>query len=129
MTTVFFDRTCGRSIPQALKLLGLDVEGHGEHFAHDTPDDVWLREVGERGWIVITNDQRIRTRQNERQALIDYAAGCFAFGQGNRKKWDTVRILARVWDGILEIAATESRPFIYVIHGDARLVRLYPRDS
>ena len=56
MTTVFFDRTCGKKLPQAFQLLGVDVRGHADHFDHNTPDDAWLAEVAANNWVVITND-------------------------------------------------------------------------
>jgi PIN domain-containing protein len=70
VNTVFFDRTCGKKLPQALKLLGLPVEGHADHFADDVQDDVWLAVVGERGWFVVTNDKNIRRNEAELHALV-----------------------------------------------------------
>jgi hypothetical protein len=40
-------------------------------------DEEWLREVGQRGWIVLTRDDRIRYRFQERTAL--FHAGVRAF--------------------------------------------------
>ncbi|MBW3671369.1 MAG: hypothetical protein KY432_06820, partial [Acidobacteria bacterium] len=42
------------------------------HFPPACPDPVWLEEVGKRGWIALTHDQRIRYKQNERAAVIDH---------------------------------------------------------
>ncbi|MGH7152226.1 MAG: hypothetical protein ACREIU_16085 [Planctomycetota bacterium] len=39
---------------------GARVEVHDEHFARDARDEEWLGEVGRRGWVVPTKDQRIR---------------------------------------------------------------------
>ena len=86
MTTVFFDRTCGKKLPQALRLLGLAVEGHADHFADDVHEDVWLAAVGERGWFVVTNDKNIRRNEAVLQALISYGVGCFVLGGGSRTK-------------------------------------------
>ncbi len=126
MRTVFFDRTCGKKLPQALKLLGLAVEYHAEHFEDTTHDDVWLAAVGGRGWFVITNDKNIRYRESERQALISHGVGCFALGGGSRTRWQQATILARAWDRIEEAMANTSRPFIYTIHADGHLQLIYP---
>lgn len=126
MSTVFFDRTCGKKLPQALKLLGLDVEMHAEHFRHDEQDDVWLAHVGARGWAVVTNDKNIRTNEAERAALLAHGVGCFVLGSGSRTRWEQMRILARAWDRIQQIADTQPRPFIYRIHADGRAQRLFP---
>ena len=126
MTTVFFDRTCGKKIAQALKLLGLDVEGHADHFAHDVHDDVWLAAVGDRRWVVITNDKRLRFNQAERQAIIAHGVACFTLGGGSRSRWEQVRILARAWDHIQEAVERTTRPFIFTIHVDGHLEQMYP---
>ena len=51
------------------------VERHADHFAHDTPDEVWLAEVGRRGWIALTHDKRIRYKPNERDAVMRHRVG------------------------------------------------------
>lgn len=53
------------------------VEVHDAHFRPDAPDEEWLADVGARGWVVLTKDERIRRRPLERQALA--AAGVRAF--------------------------------------------------
>lgn len=57
--------------------MGAVVEVHSDHFPHDIPDAEWLPVVGEREWVVLTNDKRIRYRRIERDALL--AAGIRAF--------------------------------------------------
>jgi hypothetical protein len=49
--------------------VGLLVEIHDDHFARDEEDRIWLRKVGERGWVVLTKDQRLRYRPLEIAAL------------------------------------------------------------
>ena len=74
----FVDRSLGRKkVPEALRRAGATVEVHDDHFPQSTPDQIWLTEVGRRGWVVLTADKRIRYRTLERDALI--AAGVQAF--------------------------------------------------
>jgi hypothetical protein len=74
----FVDRSLGRKkVPEALRRAGATVEVHDDHFPQSTPDQTWLKEVGRRGWIVLTADKRIRYRSLEREALL--AAGVQAF--------------------------------------------------
>jgi hypothetical protein len=68
----FTDRDLGKQFPARLAAAGLDVRRHADHFAPDTPDTVWLPEVGRRGWIVITHDQRIRYKANELAAVMQH---------------------------------------------------------
>lgn len=73
MTRVYFtDRDLGKQFGAILKDSGLTVERHGDHFAHDTPDEVWLAEVGRHGWIALTHDSRIRYKPTERDAVIRF---------------------------------------------------------
>lgn len=78
MTRVFFtDRDLGKQFPAILRTAGILVEAHGEHFAPDAPDDEWLPEVGRRGWVVLTHDQRIRYKSNERDAVMSNGVAMF----------------------------------------------------
>ena len=67
----FLDRSLGKKkVAQALRQAGAVVEVHADHFPADARDEDWLRVVGSRGWIVLTKDERIRYRPNERSALL-----------------------------------------------------------
>ncbi len=46
------------------------VERHADHFLPATPDEEWLPEVGRRGWVVLTHDERIRYKHNELAAVM-----------------------------------------------------------
>jgi hypothetical protein len=52
LSVVFFtDRDLGLAFPNILKAAGLEVEIHQNHFAPNTPDEVWLRETARLGWV------------------------------------------------------------------------------
>ncbi len=67
----FTDRDLGKKFPEILRAAGLTVERHADHFQHDTPDEVWLREIGKKGWVAVTHDGRIRYKPNEKNAVIE----------------------------------------------------------
>ena len=71
----FTDRDLGKQFGEILKAGGLTVERHSDHFAPDTPDEVWLAEVGRRGWIALTHDRNIRYKPNELDAVIRHRVG------------------------------------------------------
>jgi hypothetical protein len=74
----FVDRSLGRRVvPDALRRAGVQVRIHDDHFAQDAHDADWLADVGRRGWVVLTKDDRIRYRPLERGALL--AGGVRAF--------------------------------------------------
>jgi hypothetical protein len=67
----FADRDLGRyEFPGALRAAGIVVHAHADHFAQRTPDAEWLPVVAERGWIVLTNDRKIRSRMLEVRAVM-----------------------------------------------------------
>lgn len=71
MSRVFFtDRDLGNRFPDILAASGIAVERHAAHFPPDCPDEEWLQQVGERGWVAVTHDSRIRYKLNERDAVI-----------------------------------------------------------
>ena len=53
------------------------VEIHDDHFPSDAKDELWLAEVGIRGWIVLTKDDRNRYRAIERTALASAKVKAF----------------------------------------------------
>jgi hypothetical protein len=72
VSPVFFtDRDLGKQFPGILSAAGLKVERFVDHFPDDCPDQVWLREIGKRGWVAITHDGRIRYKPNELAAVVE----------------------------------------------------------
>ena len=66
----FTDRDLGNIFPRILRDAGLTVEKHDDHFDQNTLDEVWLSEVGRRGWVAISRNFRIRYQPNERDAVM-----------------------------------------------------------
>lgn len=56
---------------------------HRDHFPRGTADEVWLKYVAERSWVVLTKDKRNRYNQIEREALRRHRVREFYFGSGN----------------------------------------------
>jgi len=71
LSLVFFtDRDLGIRFPELLAAAGLEVRRHADHFAPDCADEEWLKIVGERKWIAVTHDRRIRYKPNELAAVV-----------------------------------------------------------
>ena len=51
-------------------LNGIRHERHRQHFPPGTEDSVWLPFAGQKGWILLTKDKRIRFNDLEKQAVI-----------------------------------------------------------
>jgi len=78
LTRVYFtDRDLGKRFGEILRSGGLSVERRADHFAPDTPDEVWLAEIGKRGWIALTHDRRIRYKPTERDTVCGTVSACW----------------------------------------------------
>lgn len=71
MSVVYFtDRDLGLKFGEILRNAGLTVERFRDHFDRDNcPDEEWLQSVGQRGWVALTHDTRIRYKPNELAAV------------------------------------------------------------
>jgi hypothetical protein len=124
----FLDRNFGRNIaPAALRQAGFTVEVMDDHFPPDTPDDVWLKEVGKRGWFVVTLDERIRYRRLEQDAVRLSKVGMFLLV---RWKGSTGQALAEALiaarAGLMRLVAKQSRPFIAKVYRDGGVALWVP---
>jgi len=80
----FVDRSLGgHVVPNGLRGFGETVQAHDDLFAQDTDDDVWLAAVGERGWVVVTKDVRIRRESLPFRALMSASVAAFVFARGD----------------------------------------------
>ena len=112
--TVFFvDRSLGiEPLRAELANLGLVVEIHDDHFARDAEDRVWLRAVGERGWVVLTKDQRLRYRPLELAALRASDARVFVLTAGNLRGGEIASVFVRALPRIHGILRSAPGPFL-----------------
>src|SRR6266850_2411323 len=113
-TLVFFiDRSLGRKIvAQALREFGETVEIHDDHFAPDAKDEVWLVEVGRRGWIVLTKDDRIRYRVTERTALASARVRAFVLTSSQLQGAEMAAAFIKALPRIKRFVANQPPPFI-----------------
>jgi PIN like domain len=68
--TFFIDRSLGcLQVPEAFRQAGINFIPHEALFPSDARDEEWLTMAGEKGWVVLTKDDKIRYRPLERMAL------------------------------------------------------------
>ena len=114
--TFFVDRSLGaHDVPHALRTAGALVEIHDDHFAPDTPDTVWLAEVGARGWVVLTKDSRIRRHPLELQALLAANVAAFMLTATDLTGADMGSLLVTALSRLSTIVRSRARPFIATI--------------
>jgi hypothetical protein len=109
----FIDRSLGRRIvAQALREAGETVEIHEDHFAPDARDEVWLNEVGSRGWIVLTKDDRIRYRVTERTALASARVRAFVLTSSQLLGTEMAAAFVKALPRMKRLIANHTPPFI-----------------
>ena len=122
VATFFIDRCLGRKkLAQALRDLNLTVEIHDDHFAKDAPDVDWLPEIGRRGWIVLTKDERIGKRTLERLAVASANVKMFVLTSQNLSGADTVAAFTQAMTSMQNFARENPAPFIAKIYRDGRV--------
>lgn len=109
--TYFTDRDLGHQFPDILRAAGLHVEHHTAHFAPAARDDEWLPEVGRRGWVVLTHDQQIRWKVNERAAVMESGVAMFiVIGQAPLPQ--LAPMVVNTWPLIERFLDHNAAPFI-----------------
>ena len=118
----FIDRSLGRyDVPNALRAAGCTCELHDEHFPQDTEDEVWLRALAARKWIVLTKDEKIRYRPLEAAAFRNAGLKVFIIICGNLTGAETARILLKAMPRIVEIALRKRGAFLCYVYKDGTL--------
>jgi hypothetical protein len=113
---LFIDRDLwSRTLDAALRAARIPFEAHRDHFPDDEPDPSWLRVVGGRGWVVLTRDQRIRTRPNELAAVRAARLHVFALTSGNLSAAATADVVLAAWPALQRAVAEHEPPMLWSI--------------
>ncbi len=109
----FLDRSLGKHIvAEALRQVGVVVEVHDDHFLQDARDEEWLQEVGQRGWIVLTRDDRIRYRLHERTALLQAGVRAFVLVRRSLSGSAMAEAFVQALPAMQRFVAQHQAPFI-----------------
>ena len=106
--------------------LGLDIRSHMEEFpefdsVEEVSDAKWLREIGGRGWLILSRDLRIRYNDVEKRAIKDSGASFFAITAKNVPSRELARIILNALKRIVEFARNHSMPFIALVYRDGKI--------
>ena len=124
-----------------MRLLGLNVVHHNTRrgllglsetaslktlFPHNEKDDVWLEFVGQRGWLVLTQDRKFHRAgfENELSAIKQFNVGCFYIWGAQANKWQKMVSLCKGLDAMIDAAAITPKPFIYDVQKSGRLIQV-----
>jgi hypothetical protein len=125
----FVDRSLGRHVvPDALREAGVVVhvmaDVYGERIGQGLADEEWLRDAGERGWVVLMKDAKIRYRPVELGVIVDHGLRAFCLMNANLRGTEMASRLVASLPRMLRIAQ-EPGPFIYGVYVTG-LRRLWP---
>lgn len=104
-----------------MRAAGANVEVHDDHFPSDATDEDWLRAVGEKGWIVLTKDRRIRYRPNEIAALKEAQVVAVVLVAGNLIGSEMADLFVKTLRKIEHTAGSASPPALFTFGRDRRL--------
>lgn len=97
---------------------GVEIHKHARPpcpIAKGTKDPIWLPQVTEWGWLIISRDHKIRSRPRELQAVRDSGARMVALsGPDAGNTWTQLELLMRSWREIERLQAEEPGPFIHL---------------
>jgi len=109
----FVDRCLGSGdVPDALRAAGMTVERMRDHFDPDVLDHVWIEAVGKKGWIILTKDEKFRSRQLEIRALINGAVPAFVLASGNTTGPQNGAAIVSAVPQLLRFIAKFQAPFL-----------------
>ena len=89
-------------------------------------DESWLTAIGPRGWLALMRDQNIRRRPLERRALAAAGVGAFVCTAGEATAEETTAAVIRLLRRMINVAVSETRPFICAF-GLGGTLRAIPR--
>jgi hypothetical protein len=86
-------------------------------------DEEWLRFVGQKGWIAITKDKRIRYRGPALEVIRKEKVKLFVLSKGNLTGLEMAEIIKRATPRIKTFIAKHEPPFIAIITKSGKLVK------
>jgi hypothetical protein len=92
---------------------------YGERIGQGLADEEWLRDAGERGWVVLMKDAKIRYRPAELQVVIDHGLRAFCLMNANLRGVEMAERFVENLPRITRIANERPGPYIYGVYRDA----------
>ncbi len=117
---LFLDRSLGRKkVPELLRAEGLRLVTLAEHYGipnDETIDNTeWLQLCGERGWLAVMKDDRIRYVGAERTALVESRVRAAVITNANLPAADMAERIIRALTDLVEICGQRKGPFLFAL--------------
>lgn len=91
---------------------------YGERIGQGLADEEWLGDAGDRGWVVLMKDAKIRYRPAELQILIDHGLRAFCLTNANLRGAEMAERFVEHLPRIIRIAEAKPGPYIYGVYAD-----------
>ena len=99
-------------ILDVLSAAEIHCERHVDHFAPGTPDNEWLPYVGQRGWVLLNQDRRIRYNELEKRALLRFRLRVFVYTSGTQSGKEMAETLRLALPKLRRVCRKSTGPFI-----------------
>jgi PIN like domain len=107
-----------KTLHEALKAKGARVELHRDHFDKEADDQVWLPQVCQKGWVVISHDQ---FNELEKQAIRNAGGRAFLIVAGDATGEQKAELITGALRRMLGILKATPAPFIAKVYRTNRV--------
>lgn len=116
---IFFDRSILKPVVDAVKGTRGNAVWLEDVFKHNPSigETEWMPVIGAHGWLTVMRDVHVRTRQEERRAILESNLGCFNFNYKKKTRWQTLQLVCATLDEMEEKFQNTPRPFMYMVNG------------
>jgi predicted nuclease of predicted toxin-antitoxin system len=112
-------------VPDALRNAGFPTIAHDEVFTDQTtPDEVWLDEAGNNGWIVVSRDKMIRRKSNELDAFKRHRVRAVFISGKNITGQEMSELLVKRGRKIQDTLMSSRAPAAYTLGRDGKLTKI-----
>ena len=123
--TFLFDENISGLVVDALKALGKPVAYLTDILPRGTPDQDLFSRLGELGWLLVTQDKKIKRKKHELEALRRAGIGAFIFtGRAERDVDSMMMLVLKHFQEMQRLADETTRPFVFGISDRGSIDRL-----
>jgi hypothetical protein len=115
-------------IQSALAAKQIKYERHHSHLPSGVEDHVWLKFVGERGWIAVSKDKGYTHTPLEKAQIDAHKIRYFAFSSGVLSGEEMATILSMHIEKIIRFIRKQDPPFIASL-GKSGVSLRYPKKN
>ena len=124
---LFLDRSLGsRKISDYLRMRNMRVETHDTHFRVDERDEVWIELVGQKNWVAITGDKRLRHSEAARLSISRYSSRVIVLIMKNVRAIEQAEILFQSRHRLWQFIKRTKPPYLAKLYRDGKVTKWWP---